>query len=364
MQTRKRAKSAVFGKKPKEKKEEPVKEVEEKKVISEPSETPAEKTTEKAGVVERRTIPEKPSSDELSETLPKVDKESEEETEESSEAETPESKITESSVETPASEFVTDTPLSTTPEAPKPVVDADAPPNAGESPLIASPSLTGEAPQPLESSPQPVSPSDQAATPPSSQELSPTPPPSAFTIQAGEAEAPVKIEKGGKGRFVIYFVVVALLAFILGLGAMAGASYLGFFKSAGLPKLPANIQIPQLGAKPTPTPLPPTAAPTSQPVTLDEFTIAVLNGSGISGKAADEKTALTTAGYKVASTGNADNSNYTTTKISAKKSVSQAFLSKLEDELKKSYDVDSTVATSPDSDQTDVTVTLGSQTAQ
>jgi len=354
MQTRKRAKSAIFGKKPKEDK---AKEKVEEKVASASSEKAAEKTR----VVERRTVPDKPVSDELSSTLPKVEAESEEQ-EEPKEPEVPAADVA-----TPTSEFVTDTPLSGTPETQKPA--AEEPPNIGTNPIIASPSLTGETPQPLESPIQPNAPTDQTANPApaASQELSPTPPQSAFTIQAGEAEAETVAKTGGgKRRFIVYFLVVALLSFILGLGAMAGASYFGFFKGANLPKLPGGVQMPQImGAKPTPTtPPPPPATPTPKSVNLTAFTIAVLNGSGVSGKAADEKSALTTAGFKVTSTGNADNNNFTKTEISAKKSVDQAFLSKLEDELNKSYDVDTTIATSPDSDQADVTVTLGSQTAQ
>ena len=78
------------------------------------------------------------------------------------------------------------------------------------------------------------------------------------------------------------------------------------------------------------------------------------------------KTSLTTAGFKVTTTGNADNSDYTKTQISAKKSVDPAFLAKLEDELKKTFVVDTTVATLPSAPSTpnDVTVTLGKSTAQ
>jgi len=94
------------------------------------------------------------------------------------------------------------------------------------------------------------------------------------------------------------------------------------------------------------------------------FTISVLNGSGVSGKAAKIKAQLTTAGFKVTVTENATNSDFTKTEIASKKSVSPAFLTKLEAELKKSFIVDSSISVLPSSSPTDVTVTLGSQTAQ
>src|SRR2546423_255441 len=93
MQTRKRAKSVTFGKKEKK---------EEVKKPAEPIVTDAEKTSEKAEVVERRTVPEKTLPDELSATPPKVDEKSE----------TPE-------VTTPTNEFITDNPASAPTEAPK-----------------------------------------------------------------------------------------------------------------------------------------------------------------------------------------------------------------------------------------------------
>jgi len=354
MQTRKRAKSVTFGKKEEKKEKEAIKKA--------PEETPVEeskKSSEKAEVVERRTVPEKPQSDELSSTLPK-------EEEVKKEKETPTKDI-----ETPKDDFVTDnSPVDSSDNSHEstPKEDAVSPgePDLSEhTQAVVTPSpVTEEISQPLETSPQATSPSVQ---PPSQegQELSSTLPPSAFTIQNGEPEIINKPEEG-KRRFGIYFFVVAFLAFILGLGAMAAVSYFGLI-NLSLPKLsiPHNISVPGLSAKATPTPLPkPTAAPTAVPVNLKAYSVSVLNGSGITGQAGKVKDSLTTDGFNVASTGNADNSNYTQTEIAAKKSVSQAYLSKLEAELGKTLSVDSTIAPLQDSSSTDVTVTLGSQTAQ
>lgn len=331
MQTRKRAKSVTFGKKPKEK--ESIKESVKK---TEPL-VSTEKVAEKAEVVERRTVSEKPQVEELSETPPK-------------EEQVPEAQ----GIVTPPSEFITENPLSGAPEVAKisnePVLSVTEP----EKPAAE-----------FAETPQPIEPVEQQITPEQhSQELSPTLPQSAFTIQSTGTSASISGE--GKNRFFVYFLVVAFLSFILGLGAMAGVSYLGLVKVSSLPRFPSGIKFSGLpGVRPTATPIPlPTSAPTQKQVDLQAYSISILNGSGITGKAADVKSTLTTAGFKISSTGNADKSTYAMTEISAKKSVDSTYLSKLEDVLKKSFSIDTTVATIPDSTTTDLTITIGSKTAQ
>lgn len=151
---------------------------------------------------------------------------------------------------------------------------------------------------------------------------------------------------------------------------MAAVSY-GWLTIPGV-KIPSNlqVQIPAMlgGSNPTPTIAPTEApavveAPTEKPVDLSAFTVSVLNGSGVVGKASEVKTTLTTAGFKVSTTGNADKSDYTTTQISAKKSVDKAYIEKLEEELKKSFEV-TAASTAPETDTTDVTVTIGKNPAK
>jgi hypothetical protein len=344
MQTRKRAKSVTFGKKPKEKdQKEHVKKAAEEEVAAIPSDKEESVETPDSHVE---------SQSELSATPPKAE-----------ETEPP-------AVETPSSEFVSDNPLATSPEQPAKSSEEPVAVTEPTQPVVENNELAQPVEIPAQPTTTPTTPT-QPAEQPSSQELSSTLPPSAFTIQTNEqpaqetaTAATVAEERPQKKRFGLYFLVVAFLSFILGLGAMAGASYLGLVH-VNFSRLSSGVQMPGLLAqKPTPTVPPPTAAPTQKPVDLTAYTIAILNGSGISGKAADEKTALTTAGFKVTSTGNATNSSFTKTEISAKSTVNHDFLTKLENELNKSYKVDTTVATSPASDATDITVTLGSKAAQ
>lgn len=348
MQTRKRAKSVTFGKKSKEKSEKnEIKEAPKKEVRAEES----EKTTEKAEVVERRPVSEKPQVDELSATLSEIKTESSSEENEA--------------VATPTNEFISDNSSEVTSEKHE---HEELSPTPVEIPESSPAPAHEESSKPIEtSSPEPIqTPSTTQSAP--SQDLSPTLPPSAFTIQNDETEISTKPEVEKK-RFGVYFVVVAFLAFILGLGAMAAVSYFGII-SLPLPKLSPlpNVHVPTtlLGVKPTSTPAPkPTVVPTATvTVNLQQYSIEVLNGSGVTGQAGKVKDSLTTDGFKVSSTGNAANTNFTNTEIAAKKSVSSAYLTKLEDELNKTLQVDTNVASLPDSSSTDVTVTTGSSTAQ
>lgn len=345
MQTRKRAKSVSFGKPAKEKKDEEVIEkthekhtvekVDAKESITS-KESIDEKPVEKAEVVERRPVAEKPQVDTLS---PESEDENKEETSEN--------------------EAVPET----SPQIP-----------SGQSELSSSPVATtlNQTVAPVSEPPPPVvTPTQEpipavTSQPTASQDLSPTLPQSAFTIQNNESDIPAEPEKEKK-KFGVYFFVVAFLSFILGLGAMAAVSYFGLI-SLSIPKLSfsSGMHLPSLlGAKPTLTPMPtPTATPTPVPVNLKQFSIEVLNGSGITGQAAKAQSALTTDGYSVSSTGNAANSNFTTTEIAAKKSVDSAYITKLEQDLGKTYVVNTTIQTLSDTNTTDVTVTLGSQTAK
>jgi len=84
------------------------------------------------------------------------------------------------------------------------------------------------------------------------------------------------------------------------------------------------------------------APPTVQPqVTIDpkQYTIAILNGSGITGQAGQFKTLLEEKGYVVESTANADKENYTEVQISAKKTVSQSFINELKKIMGSSFTV-------------------------
>ena len=368
MQTRKRAKSITFGKsdKPKEPshhkvvEEKPKEaaplilethEIEEKEHVLSDSLVGDLKTAEKGTVVERRAVPDKPAA----EATPPP-------------SQPPLTVVTPPETPpaiTPAADFLTDTQPTAT------VISEETPAPVASEPLspVSQPEATLSPVEPVMSPEVPPSPDVTAApvTPTPSEELSATPPPSAFTIQGNNVDAPDAPE-GKKRHFALYFIVIALLAFTLGLGAMAAVSY-GFI-NVGLPKqLPSKLfsfMKPLTPATPTPTPKPaPTVTPTAKPVDLKAYTISVLNGSGVVGKAAAVKTTLTTDGFKVGTTGNADRSDYTNTQLTVKSSVDKAYVTQLETELKKSFVLDST-STIPSSSasEPDVVVTIGKAAAK
>lgn len=359
MQTRKRAKSITFGKPKKEAEATPAEKEEKKVVAPEPEETP-KKAPE---VIE--PVTEKPAEKEpeLTEAAKKVLALEEASTEEPKKEEKPkdEEELSETpgivkgpEAVTPEDEFVTDT-------TPTNTIEPVSPPAEEEEKTIASDNLS-EPTSPI-TEPEPEKKKEEAAE---NSDLSPTPPASAFTIAGNDIDASAG-DDGKKKNFVLYFIVVALISFVLGLGAMAAVTYFGLVKLplTGLPTNAQDLVNKVNPMQPTPTTAPtaaPTVAPTEKPVDLKAYTVSVLNGSGIKGKAAEVKGTLTTAGFQVGTTGNADRSDYTTTQIAAKKTVDKAYLDKLTAELKKSFKVEPVSTIPSDSSQTaDVIVTLGSE---
>lgn len=179
------------------------------------------------------------------------------------------------------------------------------------------------------------------------QELSPDE--DAYTVQTD-------VEK----NLVRYFIIIAVISFLVGIISMAGVS---LFLQKGTFRLPfISPKIAQVTPSPAPTITPePTKATV---VNLAEYEIEILNGSGITGAASKLKTELTTDGYKVLSVGNADKSDYSETIISAKKEVAQEYLKKLKESLGKTYTLEPDSKTPlSGSSEADVVITIGSGTA-
>ncbi len=157
-------------------------------------------------------------------------------------------------------------------------------------------------------------------------------------------------------KYLVHFLVVALASFVLGLASMYGVDY----------ALKNKIDLARFMPKPTPTAIPtPTKEPevTVKEVDLSQYTIRILNGSGIKGEAAKLKAGLVAAGFKVDTLGNADTSDHVKTQVAAKEGVSTEYIKKLEEELGKSYTLDKVSKLSKTSVE-DVAVTIGSEAAK
>lgn len=167
----------------------------------------------------------------------------------------------------------------------------------------------------------------------------------------------------------LYFIIIALVAFVTGIAFMAGIYYampeknLFAMPSLSLPSLPG---LP--AAQPTPTPTPAIVPPTptsAKTVALSDYTVKVLNGSGVRGEAAKVKASLEAEGFKVGSIGNADSNDVAKTQITVKKSVDKAAVTKLTDALKKTYVLDKvTELPATATSESDITVTIGKETAK
>lgn len=104
----------------------------------------------------------------------------------------------------------------------------------------------------------------------------------------------------------------------------------------------------------------PTATPTPEEVDKAEFTIKILNGSGIAGEAGRAKTLLEDGEFTIDSTGNADAYDYEETVIQAGADVSDAWIEALTEELEKEYTVKATIEELSDDEDVDVVVIIGS----
>lgn len=160
-------------------------------------------------------------------------------------------------------------------------------------------------------------------------------------------------EPESKSKLWLFLVVLVIIA------AVGGGGY--FYYSQFMQKAPSGSE----KAAVTPTEAPETSESTSSAemeVKLDEYSIKVLNGSGVRGEAGRVQSSLEDAGFTVSEIGNADNSDYEKTLIQHKKDVKKGFLDKLKEELEKTYELDKNEEL-PDSASDEVIVIIGSTKA-
>lgn len=150
-------------------------------------------------------------------------------------------------------------------------------------------------------------------------------------------------------KLILIIVVVALAAFAL--GAIAGGLFMYRQNAVAVPK---EITIPK-NSEPSSTPVPTTA-----PVDLTKYKIEVLNGSDTKGAAGTLKDDLTTAGFNVASLGNATSSAFIKTVLSTKKEIDKDYFAKLQEFLQKSHALSVNQDLKEDS-KTDILIIIGAE---
>lgn len=112
---------------------------------------------------------------------------------------------------------------------------------------------------------------------------------------------------------------------------------------------------------PTPSKTPskaPTKAPSSEDTPASGGSVAIQNGSGESGVAGTAAAIVREAGFTVASTGNADNFDYTDVKIQVKNSK-KSILADLEEALSADYTIGDTSTDLPEATSYDALVIIG-----
>jgi len=177
-------------------------------------------------------------------------------------------------------------------------------------------------------------------------------------------QSPQTQKKSRKFLYIIFFVIILVIAFWLFQGLFSGSKSK---TQAPITPTPTEYQFP------TDTPVP-SANPTEEPTTtptktvnpvdsatgLDRSTLSVevQNGSGEAGAASKGSDVLKSFGYKVVATGNADNFDYQATTIKVK-STENNFLALLKKDLGFSYTVGSASADLDPSSTADALVIIG-----
>lgn len=177
---------------------------------------------------------------------------------------------------------------------------------------------------------------------------------------------------GGKKKFLLpVIVIVVLLALLFG-----GVTFFRSKQETIPTPTPFPTEEPTPTIEETPTPAvttsptkKPTATPTKKPTPTAEssssattntkgLTVRVLNGSGITGRAADTADFLKSLGYAIGGTGNADADTYEKTTISIKASKADK-LATLKADLATKYEIGTTSATLAESESSDAIVIVG-----
>lgn len=170
-----------------------------------------------------------------------------------------------------------------------------------------------------------------AATPPA--------PPQPTPEEAPKPEEPIKpayvppvfIKEEPKPRPILLPLILVFLAGVLLGAAIVGGVY--NYKSR-VEKLSPTPESQALYPENQPETTLATPTPSAEPtLSLDNYKISLLNGSGIVGEANKVKALLTSAGFKNITTGNAQSYSFTVTEISTKESVPQAVVAKIQSSL-------------------------------
>ena len=153
------------------------------------------------------------------------------------------------------------------------------------------------------------------------------------------------------------FVIVAL---ILILGAIIGGGVLAYRSIGNKPKVSKPTPT-QAAVKPTSTPMP-TSTPTPAEISLLDYKIQVLNGSGVAGQAVVVRNLLEKEGAKEVTTDNADSFDHKDTEVKLKKEAGEKAFTKIKEILADYTVIKGSVLSKTSS--YDIIITIGTKKAK
>lgn len=165
--------------------------------------------------------------------------------------------------------------------------------------------------------------------------------------------------------FSVFFVIILLLlgsvAYFVTSGDKAEEPSTVSFEENTEPTVISETPTEEPSETEAPTPsIKATVAPTKAAAAADksDIEIAIQNGSGEAGVAGSASDILTSAGYTVVSTGNADNFDYTGVTIQVK-ATKKSILTGIEDALNEDYTVSKSTSDLPTDASYDALVIIG-----
>lgn len=165
-----------------------------------------------------------------------------------------------------------------------------------------------------------------------------------------EIETEAGGEKGSKLKIIIIILVIAVI-----LGIIAGGFY--YYRS----KVSKKVEAPP----PTPTPVSSTPTPTPsvaiEEIDLSEYSVSLLNGSGVPGEAGNAEELLSGLEFADIKTGNAESYDYEQTEVSLKKNLAQGVYSKIEAALSETYNVSLSETTLDEDSTFDIIIIVGAK---
>lgn len=185
------------------------------------------------------------------------------------------------------------------------------------------------------------------------------------TFTSGRSKSPLPKKTVALIAFIVLIVVAVLFVKLSAKSEKQSTPTVSSTPSATETPMPTDTPIISPSETPIPTPTPsPTpkssASPVDKATGLDRSKLNVLiqNGSGETGVATKASDYLKGLGYDVASTGNADNYNYTNVTIQVKSSKSD-YLALLKKDLGLNYTIETASSDLPSSSTEDALVIIG-----